>query len=76
MASALRAAGVGVEIYPESAKLKKQFEYADRKSISFLSITGANEMEAGQVNLKNLVSGEQKAFPVADVEGMLAFLGR
>ena len=33
-------------------------------------------MEAGQVNLKNLVSGEQKAFPVADVEGMLAFLGR
>ncbi len=76
VASALRAAGVGVEIYPEAAKLKKQFEYADRKSISFLSITGANEMEAGQVNLKNLVSGEQKAFPVADVEGMLAFLGR
>ena len=76
VASALRAAGVGVEIYPEAAKLKKQFEYADRKSISFLSITGETEMAAGQVNLKNLVSGEQKAFPVADVEGMLAFLGR
>ena len=74
LAKALRENGVAVEVYPDSSKLKKQFDYADRKSIPFLSITGANEMEAGQVNVKNLVSGEQKSFTVSDVCGIIDFL--
>ena len=74
LAKALRERGVAVEVYPDSSKLKKQFDYADRKSIPFLSITGANEMEAGQVNVKNLVSGEQKSFTVSDVFGIIDFL--
>ncbi|MCR4859875.1 MAG: histidine--tRNA ligase [Bacteroidales bacterium] len=74
VATALRAQGVSVEVYPDSAKLKKQFDYADRKGIPFLSITGASEMEQGVVNLKNLSSGEQKAFAKGDIAGMLGFL--
>ena len=75
LAKALREEGIAVEVYPDSSKLKKQFDYADRKSIPFLSITGANEMEAGQVNVKNLVTGEQKSFSVSDIRGILEFLG-
>ena len=74
VASALRSEGVAVEIYPDQTKLKKQFEYADRKFIPFLSINGGSEVEAGVVNIKNLSSGEQKSFPKDDVKGMREFL--
>ena len=74
VAKALRAAGVAVEVYPEATKLKKQFEYAERKGIPFISINGSNEMGAKQVNIKNLGSGEQKAFPADDLKAILAFL--
>ena len=75
VARALREAGVSVEVYPDSAKLKKQFDYADRKSIPFLSINGESEMAAGTVQLKNLAAGEQKAFSKDDTAAILAFLG-
>ena len=74
VAKTLRDRGVAVEVYPDSSKLKKQFDYADRKNIPFLSITGANEMEARKVNVKNLVSGEQKVFEKADIESIMDFL--
>ena len=74
VAASLRAAGVAVEVYPDSGKLKKQFDYADRKGIPFISICGSSEAEAGQVNIKNLASGEQKSFAAADVAGILEFL--
>ena len=74
IAKALRGAGVAVEVYPEPSKLKKQFDYADKKAIPFISINGSNEIEAGTVNVKNLVSGEQKAFPASDLDALVAFL--
>ena len=74
VAKALRSRGVAVEVYPEPSKLKKQFDYADKKNIPFISINGSNEMEARTVNIKNLVSGEQKAFPASDIEAILEFL--
>ena len=74
VAKALRGAGVAVEVYPEATKLKKQFDYADKKAIPFISINGSSEIEAGTVNIKNLQSGEQKAFAVSALQEMLAFL--
>lgn len=74
-ARALRERGVAVEVYPDAAKLKKQFDYADRKSIPFLSINGGDEMEAGIIQLKDLSTGDQKSFAKDDLDGMIAFLG-
>ena len=74
IARALRENGVAVEVYPDSAKLKKQFDYADRKSIPFLSINGESEMQAGTVQVKNLSTGEQKSFAKDDTDAILAFL--
>ena len=71
----LREAGIACEIYPESSKLKKQFDYAQKKFIPFLSICGETEVEEGLVNVKNLDSGEQKAFAKDDIEAILSFLG-
>lgn len=75
VASALRSAGVPVEIYPDNAKLKKQFDYADRKNIPFLSITGGDEVAQGVISIKDLRSGEQKSFKKGDTECILEFLG-
>ena len=74
VAAALRREGVAVEIYPDSAKLRKQFEYAERRSIPFLSINGSEEIAAGEVNVKNLATGDQRRFAAGDIAAMLAWL--
>lgn len=74
LAKALREAGVAVEVYPEAAKLKKQFDYAQKKAIPFISINGSTEIEGGTVNAKNLETGEQKAFELSDISGILGFI--
>jgi len=74
IARSLRERGVSVEIYPDKSKLKKQFDYADKKGIPFLSICGSEEKSRGVVNVKDLSSGEQKEFAAADMDGIVAFL--
>jgi histidyl-tRNA synthetase len=70
----LREAGVACEIYPEQSKLKKQFDYADKKAIPFLSIVGGNEIAEGVINVKNLSTGEQKSFAKESISEILEFL--
>lgn len=60
IAKDLREAGINCEIYPDNTKLKKQFEYADRKSIPFFAIVGENEISDNSVTLKHLGTGDQK----------------
>ena len=61
VAASLRRAGIACEIYPDNTKLKKQFEYADRKGIPYLAIVGDQEVTDGTVTLKNLATGEQRS---------------
>ena len=58
-AAQLRAAGVSVEIYPDSVKMKKQMSYANAKAIPFVAIVGETELAEGKVNVKNMMTGEQ-----------------
>ena len=71
---ALRDAGVSCEIYPDTAKLKKQFDYADRKAIPFISIVGEDEMARSEVNIKNLASGEQRSFAKDAIGEIMDFI--
>ena len=75
LVKALRESGVACEIYPESSKLKKQFDYADKKLIPFISINGETEVAGSMVNIKNLSTGVQSSFSKDDLSGILAFLG-
>ena len=59
-AKVLREKGMSVEVYPEPTKMKKQMSYADSKKIPFVAIVGSDEMAAGKVMLKNMLSGEQQ----------------
>lgn len=55
----LRKAGIAAELYPEAAKLKKQFKFADRRNARFALSIGSEEAAAGTVGIKDLQSGEQ-----------------
>lgn len=70
----LRETGVCCEIYPEMSKLKKQFDYADKKHIPFISIVGADEVSEDVINIKNLSTGEQKSFSKEDLNAILDFI--
>lgn len=56
----LREAGISAEIYPDSAKMKKQMAYANAKAVPFVAIVGENEMSEEKVMLKNMTTGEQQ----------------
>jgi histidyl-tRNA synthetase len=56
----LRAVGISAEIYPDSAKMKKQMAYANAKAVPFVAIVGENEMAEGKVMLKDMTTGEQR----------------
>ena len=55
-----REAGIRTEIYPDSSKMKKQMSFANAKQIPFVALAGENEMSAGKLTLKNMLSGDQQ----------------
>jgi len=63
----LREQGVKAEIYPNSAKMKKQMSYANSKRIPFVVIVGENEMKEEKVTLKNMQTGEQNLLTVQEL---------
>lgn len=56
----LREAGVKAELYPDQAKMAKQFQFAEKKGINYAVIVGETEMQQNIFALKNLNSGEQQ----------------
>lgn len=63
----LRAKGVNCEIYPDSTKLKKQFDYASKKNIKFFAIAGMDEITNNTINIKDLETGEQKTITKEEI---------
>jgi histidyl-tRNA synthetase len=63
LAAQLRAAGLGVELYPEPKKLGKQLQYADRQGFRAAIIIGETEFTAGQCQVKDLQSGGSVTVP-------------
>jgi histidyl-tRNA synthetase len=56
----LRQHGVKAELYPDSAKMKKQMTHADRRSIPYVVLVGEEEINSGMYTLKNMQTGEQQ----------------
>ena len=56
----LRSKGISSELFPETGKIKKQLTYADKKEIPYVIVLGDNEIQQGNVSLKDLNSGSQE----------------
>lgn len=59
-----RQVDIAAELYPSSAKLKKQMSYADGKNIPYVILIGDEEMSSGLLTLKNMQSGEQQKLTI------------
>ena len=56
----LRGKGIAAELYPDTAKLKKQMSYADALKIPYVAMIGEEELSSGSVKLKDMVTGSQQ----------------
>jgi histidyl-tRNA synthetase len=63
----LRQAGVNADIYPDPVKMKKQMKYANDRQVPYVVLAGSQEMESGQLTLKNMESGEQEKLSIEDI---------
>lgn len=59
LAAEARRTGIRTEVYPDSAKMKKQMSYASARNIPFVALIGENELDTGGVTLKNMQTREQ-----------------
>jgi histidyl-tRNA synthetase len=64
LAAALRAAGIGVEVFCDPKRLGDQLKYADRRGFRIALIAGGNEFQAGVCQVKDLHSGEKQDVPL------------
>jgi histidyl-tRNA synthetase len=71
MANELRKAGVPTEVYPDVAKIKKSFEFADKKKIAFVAVIGEEELKVGKANVKNMKNGEQNLLSISEMITLL-----
>ena len=67
----LREAGINSEIYPSSAKMKKQMTYANNKGIKYVILVGSDEMKSGNLTVKNMESGEQESLKIKDLVSLI-----
>ena len=70
----LRREGFSCVLYPDAAKLKKQFEFANRGNIAVVIVAGESEMASGTFTVKNMTSGEQQSVAKEDLFHYLADL--
>lgn len=56
----LREAGIKAELYPDAAKIGKQFQHADKRGIAYAVLAGDEEMNSDTFTVKNLITGEQE----------------
>ena len=68
----LTSIGVRAELYPDSSKLKKQFDFADKKGIPFLALIGTQEMTSDKIPVKNLATGVQELYDAQGIKALLS----
>ena len=68
----LRKSGINAEIFPDSTKMQKQMNYANKKEIPFVVLAGESEIMAKIFTLKNMETGEQKSVTAEDLIKILS----
>lgn len=67
MVTSLRALGIRAELYPDTAKMKKQMSYADRKGIPMVLMIGENEINENTFVLKKMIDGSQNTYEISNL---------
>ena len=57
--SKLRKFNINAELYPDSVKMKKQLNYANKRNVEFIAMIGQDEINTNTISVKNMNTGEQ-----------------
>ena len=68
----LRKAGIPSEVYPDIVKIKKSFEFADKKGIPFVGVIGEQEIIDQTVSVKDMKNGEQRVLSISELMTLMA----
>lgn len=68
LVSSLRKAGLRADLYPTDTKVQKQFKYADKRGVPYVILLGEQELSAGNFVVKNMKTGDQKAYNLDEAE--------
>lgn len=72
LAAGLRKRGLSVDVFPDAAKLKNQFKYADDRKIPFTAILGDEEAKSGKIKVKRMENGEETSYSIQPSEEFFA----
>jgi histidyl-tRNA synthetase len=72
LAATIRAAGIGVEVFPDPKKLGQQLQYADRRGFRVAIIAGQREFDAGKCQIKDLATTQSTEASLADADQLIA----
>ena len=67
----LRKKGIKAEVYPDITKIKKSFEFADKKEIPFVAVLGDEELLNNQISLKDMKNGDQQLISISQLIELL-----
>ena len=68
LAGELHAEGIRAEVFVGSGNVTKQMKYADRRNAQVAVLMGSDEMDGGQVTLKDLYEGAKAAAAIESNE--------
>jgi histidyl-tRNA synthetase len=68
LAAALRAEGIRADVFPDAAKLKNQFKYADDRGIPFTAILGSDELAKGEIKVKSMSDRSEQSISIQPVD--------
>ena len=71
-ATALRDAGLRVQLYGEQKKFKQKMAYADKLGVPFAVILGDDEISAQKVSCKDMRTGEQNTLSVEEAAALIS----
>jgi histidyl-tRNA synthetase len=71
IANTLRKENLPTEVFPDIVKIKKSFEFADKKGIPFVGVLGEQEIKEGKISIKDMKNGEQRVLSISE---LVAFL--
>jgi histidyl-tRNA synthetase len=72
LTSEIRSSGISVELFPNPAKVKKQMEYAHRNNIPYVVLAGQDEMQSGEISMKEMSTGNQTKMRVDELKKLLS----
>jgi len=69
---ALRENRIASEIYPDSVKIQKQLDFANKKMVPYTIVIGSDEVKSGVLAFKNMKTGEQNKKSLNDIISLIS----